>query len=155
MDRKDLEGLVLDLYALPAVKDAVNLRYNSDYEDDLVGKYEKKLAKVLMPSNPERMSVSAAKQILSEVKGIEKISPRVAAKVYLYAAECACDFTETFGNMEPSFYNALSSFYRKAADIVKADEEIKEELRDRFHALNESFYGMGWGMYEVADPEFD
>lgn len=155
MNRQELENLVLELYSLPAVKDAVNLRLNPNFTDEMVNRYEKKLAKVLMPANPERMSMSAAKEILSEVKGVSGISPRVAAEVYLYAAECACDFTETFGDMEASFYRDLSAFYRAAVDMAEKNGEVKEELWDRFHALNESFESMGWGMDEVVDPEFD
>lgn len=155
MDRQELEELVLDLYSLPAVKDAVNLRLNPDFAEEMINRHEKKLEKILMPANPERMSMVAAEEILSEVKEFANVSPRVAAEVYLYAAECACDFTETFGDMEASFYRNLSAFYRTAADMAEKDEEVKEELRDRFHALNESFRGMGWRMDEIADPEFD
>ena len=57
--------------------------------------------------------------------------------------------------MEPSFYIALSSFYRKAEDIAEVDDEVKEELRGRFHVINKSLEAMGWGMDKVADPEFD
>lgn len=155
MNRQELENLVLELYSLPAVKDAVNLRLNPNFTDEMVNRYEKKLAKVLMPANPEKMSMSAAKDILSEVKGLSAISPRVTAEIYLYAAECACDFTETFGDIDEPFYNDLSDFYQMAVDFAKTDEELKNELSDRFRTLNESFYGMGWGMDEVADPEFD
>ena len=155
MGRSELENLVLELYTLPAVKDAVNLKLNPEYTEEVVNRYEKKLGKVLMPANPERMSIPAAKEILSEVKGVSGIFPRVTAEVYLYAAECACDFTETFGDIDESFYNSLSDFYQTAADIAKADDKLKDELWDRFHALNESFYSMGWGMDEAADPEFD
>lgn len=155
MDQSELENLVLELYTLPAVKDAVNIKFNPEYAENIVNRYEKKLGKVLMPANPERMSMSAAKEILSEVKALSNLSPRVAAEIYLYAAECACDFTETFGDIDESFYYSLSDFYQTAADIAKADDKLKDELWDRFHALNESFYDMGWGMDEVADPEFD
>ena len=155
MDRNQLENLVLELYTLPAVKDAVNIKFNPEYAEDIVNRYEKKLGKALMPANPERMSMSAAKEILSEVKVMSGTSSRVVAETYLYAAECACDFTETFGDIDDSFYNDLSDFYQTAAEMAKADEELKNELWDRFHALNESFYGMGWGMDEVADTEFD
>lgn len=155
MDRQELEGLVLDLYSLPEIKDAVNLRFNPDFADEMVSHYEKKLARALMPANPEKMSMSAAKDILSEVKGLSAISPRVTAEIYLYAAECACDFTETFGDIDEPFYNDLSDFYQMAVDFAKTDEELKNELSDRFRTLNESFYGMGWGMDEVVDPEFD
>ena len=155
MNRQELENLVLELYSLPAVKGAVNLRLNPNFTDEMVNRYEKKLAKVLMPANPEKMSMSAAKDILSEVKGLSAISPRVTAEIYLYAAECACDFTETFGDIDEPFYNDLSDFYQMAVDFAKTDEELKNELSDRFRTLNESFYGMGWGMDEVADPEFD
>ena len=148
MNRQELENLVLELYSLPAVKDAVNLRLNPNFTDEMVNRYEKKLAKVLMPANPEKMSMSAAKDILSEVKGLSAISPRVTAEIYLYAAECACDFTETFGDIDEPFYNDLSDFYQMAVDFAKTDEELKNELSDRFRTLNESFYGMG-------DPEFD
>lgn len=69
LPRPNLEPLVLELYSLPALKDALNLKLNLEYSDELVKKFEKKLGKALMPANPERMSMSAAKQILSEVKG--------------------------------------------------------------------------------------
>ena len=155
MNRGELEALVLDLYSLPAVKEAVNLKLNPAFAYETVNRYEKKLEKALMPADPERMSMSAAREILPEVKGLANVSPRVAAEVYLYAAECACDFTDTFGDIDEPFYNDLSDFYQTAVDIAKADEELKDELRERFHNLNESFYGMGWGMDEVTDPEFD
>ena len=47
MNRQELENLVLELYSF-AVKDAVNLRLNPNFTDEMVNRYEKKLAKVLM-----------------------------------------------------------------------------------------------------------
>lgn len=82
-----------------------------------------------------------------------------AAKVIdlqLYYVENGVEFTDTYGDINESFYNSMGSMYRTVVDALNKtdDPAVYEQFKDRLKAVIEDTAGMGWGFNEDLSDSY-
>ena len=157
MDKEALVTIISDLYKTNKTAEArLNLLFlGEEYGNDLLEKYKKQLYKIFNPSNIVRtgFSLEKAQQILSDFADMCG-DGRWYGDLALYFAECATDFTMSYGDINEEFYDALGDAYRDAVTIARRDEEMYKLWKDRLEYIYHEFSGFGWGMDDFITEEY-
>ena len=157
MDKEELVTIISDLYKTNKTAEArLNLLFlGEEYGNALLEKYKKQLYKIFNPSNIVRtgFSLEKAQQILSDFADMCG-DGRWYGDLALYFAECATDFTMSYGDINEKFYDALGDAYRDAVTIARRDEEMYKLWKDRLEYIYHEFSGFGWGMDDFITEEY-
>lgn len=157
MDKEELVTIISDLYKTNKTAEArLNLLFlGEEYGNALLEKYKKQLYKIFNPSNIVRtgFSLEKAQQILSDFADMCG-DGRWYGDLALYFAECATDFTMSYGDINEEFYDALGDAYRDAVTIARRDEEMYKLWKDRLEYIYHEFSGFGWGMDDFITEEY-
>jgi hypothetical protein len=120
LTKEQLIEQILDLYSKnKAVKTFYEFYLNQTNEKELLGKCKKVIGKEFGKENPIRANLrfSVAKKAIAELKEL-KVSPQIIADAMLYLAECACEFTYQYGDMDEPFYNAAYNNFSTALKFI-------------------------------------
>ena len=71
----------------------------------------------------------------------------------LYYAEIGVDFTDTFGDIDEKFYNAIVRAYDKALNYIR-DKILKELFIEDADNIRQKTHHMGWGFPINMDDVF-
>lgn len=157
MDKEELVKIISDLFKTNKTAEArLNLLFlGEEYGNALLEKYKKQLYKIFNPYNIVRtgFSLEKAQQILSDFADICD-DGRWYGDLALYFAECATDFTMSYGDINEEFYDALGDAYRDAVTIARRDEEMYKLWKDRLGYIYHEFSGFGWGMDDFITEEY-
>ena len=157
MDKEELVTIISDLYKTNKTAEVrLNLLFlGEEYGNALLEKYKKQLYKIFNPSNIVRtgFSLEKAQQILSDFADMCG-EGRWYGDLALYFAECATDFTMSYGDINEEFYDALGDAYRDAVTIARRDEEMYKLWKDRLEYIYHEFSGFGWGMDDFITEEY-
>jgi len=157
MDKEELVTIISDLYKTNKTAEArLNLLFlGEEYGNALLEKYKKQLYKIFNPSNIVRtgFSLEKAQQILSDFADMCG-DGRWYGDLALYFAECATDFTMSYGDINEEFYDALGDAYRDAVTIARRDEKMYKLWKDRLEYIYHEFSGFGWGMDDFITEEY-
>lgn len=157
MDKEELVTIISDLYKTNKTAEArLNLLFlGEEYGNALLEKYKKQLYKIFNPSNIVRtgFSLEKAQQILSDFADMCG-DGRWYGDLALYFAECATDFTMSYGDINEEFYDALGDAYRDAVTIARKDEKMYKLWKDRLEYIYHEFSGFGWGMDDFITEEY-
>ena len=157
MDKEELVKIISDLFKTNKTAEArLNLLFlGEEYGNALLEKYKKQLCKIFNPSNIVRtgFSLEKAQQILSDFADMCG-DGRWYGDLALYFAECATDFTMSYGDINEEFYDALGDAYRDAVTIARRDEEMYKLWKDRLEYIYHEFSGFGWGMDDYITEEY-
>ena len=157
MDKEELAALISDLFKTNKTVEArVSLLFlGEEYGNALLEKYKKQLYKIFFPSNIVRtgFSLERARQILSEFADMCG-DGRWYGDFALYFAECATDFTMSYGDINEKFYDALGDAYHDAIAIAGEHEELYHLWKDRLEYIYHEFSGFGWGMDDYITEEY-
>ena len=157
MDKEELVKIISDLFKTNKTAEArLNLLFlGEEYGNALLEKYKKQLCKIFNPSNIVRtgFSLEKAQQILSDFADMCG-DGRWYGDLALYFAECATDFTMSYGDINEEFYDALGDAYRDAVTIARKDEEVYKLWKDRLEYIYHEFSGCGWGMDDYITEEY-
>ena len=157
MDKEELVTIISDLYKTNKTAEArLNLLFlGEEYGNALLEKYKKQLYKIFNPSNIVRtgFSLEKAQQILSDFADMCG-DGRWYGDLALYFAECATDFTMSYGDINEEFYDALGDAYRDAVTIASRDEKMYKLWKDRLEYIYHEFSGFGWGMDDFITEEY-
>ena len=157
MDKEELITIISDLFKTNKTAEArLNLLFlGEEYGNALLEKYKKQLYKIFNPSNIVRtgFSLEKAQQILSDFADMCG-DGRWYGDLALYFAECATDFTMSYGDINEEFYDALGDAYRDAVTIARRDEEMYKLWKDRLEYIYHEFSGFGWGMDDFITEEY-
>ena len=157
MDKEELVTIISDLYKTNKTAEVrLNLLFlGEEYGNALLEKYKKQLYKIFNPSNIVRtgFSLEKAQQILSDFADMCG-DGRWYGDLALYFAECATDFTMSYGDINEEFYDALGDAYRDAVTIARRDEEMYKLWKNRLEYIYHEFSGFGWGMDDFITEEY-
>lgn len=157
MDKEEMVIIISDLYKTNKTAEArLNLLFlGEEYGNALLEKYKKQLYKIFNPSNIVRtgFSLEKAQQILSDFADMCG-DGRWYGDLALYFAECATDFTMSYGDINEEFYDALGDAYRDAVTIARRDEEMYKLWKNRLEYIYHEFSGFGWGMDDFITEEY-
>lgn len=158
MDEASLIQMIIDLYkGSNAAEKAINLcLLGDDYGMGLLDQYKKRLYKIFNPADIVRtgFSLEAAQVVLDDFADVCIDSDRLYGDLALYFAECATDFTMSYGDIDDEFYDALVDAYHVAVVAAAKDKRVYEILKDRFRSVLDAFAGFGWGMEDEISDEY-
>ena len=126
-----------------------------EYGNVLLERHKKQLYKIFNPTDIVRtgFSLEKAQQILSDFADMCG-DGRWYGDLALYFAECATDFTMSYGDINDEFYDALGDAYHDAVTIVREHEELYKLWKDRLEYIYHEFSGFGWGMDDYITGEY-
>lgn len=157
MNQEELVKIISDLFKTnKSVEAKLNLMILGDeYGSKLLEKYKKQLYKIFNPSNIVRtgFSLERAQRVLSDFEDICG-SGRWYGDLALYFAECATDFTMSYGDINEKFYDALGDAYHDAVATASEDEKLYKLWKDRLEYVYHEFSGFGWGMDIYITEEY-
>ena len=157
MSQEELVKIISELFKMnKSVEARLNLMIIGDeYGSALLEKYKKQLYKIFNPSNIVRMgfSLEIAQMVLSDFADICG-GGRWYGDLALYFAECATDFTMSYGDINEKFYDALGDAYHDAVIVASKDEELYKLWKDRLEYVYHEFSGFGWGMDDYITGEY-
>lgn len=132
LTKEQLVEQILDLYDRnKSVKEFYNFYLNPANEKELLEKCKKEIYKEFNVHNPQRASLkfSVAKRSISNLKDLQ-VSAEITADAMLYLAECACEFTHDWGDMDESFYNSAYTNFKSALKFIYQNG-LLEQFRSR------------------------
>lgn len=157
MNKEELVKIISDLFKTnKSVEARLNLMILGDeYASELLEKYKKQLYKIFNLSSIVRtgFSLERAQMVLSDFADICG-SGRWYGDLALYFAECATDFTMSYGDINEKFYDALGDAYHDAVVAASEDEELYKLWKDRLEYIYHEFSGFGWGMDDYMTGEY-
>lgn len=157
MSQEELVKIISDLFKTnKSVEARLKLIILGDeYGNELLEKYKKQLYKIFNPSNIVRIgfSLERAQMILSDFADICN-SGRWYGDLALYFAECATDFTMSYGDINEKFYEALGDAYHDAVAVASEDEKLYKLWKNRLEYIYHEFSGFGWGMDDYITGEY-
>lgn len=145
MTREELEGFVIELYSSKVAREVINGKLGGEeYLAWLIKEYKAELDKVVF--DPVKFSLREAKAIVKTFNE-ECDDPASQADIELYFAESLIDFSNTYGDMEKPFYDALCKAVENAVAIVDKNPALAEKFYFRLQedARRVMF---GWGVEE-------
>ena len=148
----ELIYLVCHLYkSIPEAADYINAEMgDQEYVAQLLEDAKKKVRKEFFPARGfGRLSLSTAKQAISSFKKVCQ-DPNMIIDLQLYYVECGVEFTNTYGDINESFYSSMESMYWTVIEAINKsdDRQFYETFADRLKAVIEETEGIGWGFYD-------
>ena len=112
MSREELTKMNVDFYKTnKSIEEGLSLMIlGEEYGSALLEKYKKQLYKIFNPTNIVRtgFSLEKAQMVLSDFADVcIGDNGRWYGDLALYFAECATDFTMSYGDIDEDFYDAL------------------------------------------------
>lgn len=157
MSQEELVQIISELFRTNKFVEArLNLMIlGEEYGNVMLEKYKKQLYKIFNPSNIVRtgFSLEQAQMILFNFKDICG-DGRWYGDLALYFAECATDFTMTYGDINEKFYDDLGNAYHDAVAVASEDEEVYRLWKERLEYIYHEFSGFGWGMDDYISGEY-
>lgn len=157
MKQEELIKIISDLFrSNKSVEARLNLMLIGDeYGSALLEKHKNQLYKIFNPSNIVRtgFSLERAQMVLSDFADICGYG-RWYGDLALYFAECATDFTMSYGDINEKFYDVLGDAYHDAISVVSEDEALYKLWKDRLEYIYQEFSGFGWGMDDYITGEY-
>ncbi len=159
INTEELTEMIMNLYkSNKSVEESINLQIVGEtYGKDLLEKYKKRLYKIFNPSDIVRtgFSIDNAQNVLSEFADVcVNDNGKWYGDLALYFAECATDFTMSFGDIDEDFYDILGDAYHDAVVAASNNEELYKLWKDRLEGVLQDFAGFGWGMDDYISGEY-
>lgn len=156
LDRNGLEEWLYSMYeGSVAFRQAVDMNISETEADKIEKKYCRRLEKIFFPSDIGRMgfSLKEAKNILKEYTELCVDNSRTA-RMKLYFAEYCCEFTNTYGDINTSFYNALEKAFMEALEYAGQDKDFYDCFSDDLERVVNDCSNFGWGVYANVHPHY-
>ncbi|MCC8104389.1 MAG: DUF6155 family protein [Clostridiales bacterium] len=148
-----LETIICDLYK---ESDQARLYFNSIFspeesQDDILASYEKKIARCFAFNNPSSPDMKTCRKIVSDV--LKLATPEIAADVVLTFVEYGTDFTNTYGDINESFYNSIMRAFLQFVNLLNAEKDctLYKKLEVRIENVVNDASGIGWGFGDEMD----
>lgn len=156
--KEELIYLITRLYkSCPDANSMINAEMGDDsYIDGLLAEAKAKVRKEFFPARGfGRLSLSSAKSAIASFKRVCTDAAKVI-DLQLYYVENGVEFTDTYGDINESFYNSMGSVYRTVVDALNKtdDPAVYEQFKDRLKAVIEDTAGMGWGFNEDLSDSY-
>ena len=159
MSREELAKIIVDFYKTDkSIEEVLSLMIlGEEYGSALLEKYKKQLYKIFNPTNIVRtgFSLEKAQMVLSDFADVcMGDNGRWYGDLALYFAECATDFTMSYGDIDEDFYDALGDAYHDAVVIASGEEQLYKLWKERLEYILHEFSGFGWGMEDFIAGEY-
>lgn len=150
--KEELVKLVIHSYkTIPQLKEYISARYaDKDKIEQIAEAYKDKMYDVFFPKSMRtQFKISDAKRVISDFKKLCS-DKKMIIDLMLYYVEMGVEFTNTYGDIDESFYNSIEGMYEDLVnDINKCeDAETFKIYSDRLKAIVDNTEGIGWGFHD-------
>lgn len=156
---KELISEIVEIFKIDAkVKEYFSLKVNADYESDLLQHYKDIVENQFFPARGD--SVLDYKILRNAVSDFTKIAknPENIADLLMFYVENGVEFTNSFGDVNETFYNNIANMYNKTIRYI-IDNSLEPKFRERCEKAMENSQNIGWGfgifMEECFVSNFD
>ncbi|WP_416147545.1 DUF6155 family protein [Salipaludibacillus sp. HK11] len=153
LNEKELTQIIVELYKVN--KDAQELLSIKFIGDEAVEalflKSKKQIKDEFFPGDEdEKLRLKEAKKSISNFKKMTNDLIRTV-DLMLYYVEIGTEFTNTYGDIDESFYGSMVSMFEKVVNECLKNEELYAKFKDRMDTVVEDSDGIGWGYHDVLD----
>ena len=150
--REEIIELLLDSYKASAqVKEYITVKYgNQDTIEQIFEAYKNKIKDVFFPKSMRaQFKIGEAKIIVNYFKKLCS-DEKLVIDLMLYYVEMGVEFTNTYGDINESFYNSVEAMYQSVVDSINKhkNSEIFNLLRKRLKAIVDDTSEIGWGFHD-------
>jgi hypothetical protein len=152
------EELISDITELfkqfPSVKNYYQIKLNPQDEKEIAAKYKKIIENEFFPNRGlGKARLSVAKKAISDYKKVCQTDVKLI-DVMLFYVEQGVKFTNTYGDIDESFYLSMEGMYEQAVGaIIKSD--LKEIFQERCRKIMEDTSGIGWGFHDTLSEIYE
>jgi hypothetical protein len=153
--KEDLTKHILDLFKKNEfVKDYYKLKYDLEYKTAVFEKYKEEIQCEFFPKRGVgKARLSVAKKSISEFKKLSNDKEQIAG-IMLFYVEMGVEFTNTYGDIDGSFYVSMEGMYEQVVKFI-----VKYRLESMFvdHCLEivNDTNGIGWGFHDQLRVTYD
>jgi hypothetical protein len=142
---KELRNQIVELFKISKeVKEYYLLKLSPDSEKELMDKYKKIIENEFFPERGMKFpSYPVLKKAVSDFQKISK-NPIYVAELMLFYVEKGVEFTNTYGDINETFYNNIGRMFEKAVDYV-VENALKDIFENRCKKIMEGSVDIGWG----------
>jgi hypothetical protein len=145
---------IVDLFTrLDAVKDFYTLRLDGPGED-LIAKYKATIQHEFFPARGfGQARLAVARKAIADFR---KLAPPPAslADLMLFYVEMGVRFTNTYGDINESFYRSMETVYEQAAKLI-ASSDLEELFAERCQQIVHDTRNIGWGFHDTLTEIYD
>jgi hypothetical protein len=150
--REEIIELLLDSYKVsPQVKEYITVKYgDKDTIEQVFKTYKNNIKNVFFrKSMSAQFKMGEAKKTVNYFKKLCS-DEKLVIDLMLYFVEMGVEFTNTYGDINESFYNSVEGMYQSVVDSINKHEncEIFSILRKRLKAVVDDTSGIGWGFHD-------
>lgn len=147
--REEIIELLMDSYKVSEeVKEYITVKYgDQDTIEQVFETYKNKIRDVFFPkSMSAQFKIVEAKKIVNHFKKLCS-DEKLLIDLMLYYVEMGVEFTNTYGDINESFYNSVEGMYQSVVDSINKNKNsgIFNILRKRLKAVVDDTEGIGWG----------
>lgn len=142
---KELVNEIVDLFKLSSkVKEYYNLKVNPDNEEEMLKDYKNIVQEQFFPSRGN--SVLNYKILRDAISNFEKLStkPENIADLMLTYVENGVEYTNTYGDIDETFYNNIARMYNKTVQYI-LENNLEDKYQKRCQDTMEMSGDIGWG----------
>lgn len=140
---------IVELYKrYPDVKEYYQVVCSGD-DSAVLDKYKTIVRNEFMPTGRQqfpKLRLSVARKAVSDFKKIAKSAAAVADLMVVYV-ESGVLCTNTFGDIDESFYNSLESMFESALAFIDKNQ-LFDEFKPRLRAIVKNTRDIGWGFHD-------
>lgn len=145
----ELVGIICELCKTSKeAADMVNLTLGNDsFVDDALADAKAKVRNQFFPKRGfGQLDLRAAKSAITAFKKVCNVSEKLI-DLQMYYVECGIEFTNTYGDINASFYNSVGGMYAVVVEsLIKLDDsELTKKFMPRLEKAVSDAEGIGWG----------
>lgn len=151
---EELIADIADLFTrLDVVKDYYALRLNGP-SDDLISSYKARIRHEFFPARGYGAArLSVARKAITEY---QKLAPPAAsvADLMLFYVEMGVRYTNTYGDINESFYSSMETMYERAVQLL-ATGDLRDAFEERCRQIVADTRHIGWGFHDTLSEIYD
>jgi hypothetical protein len=146
--REQLIAEIGDMFSkIDSVKDYYQSKFNLGYSAEVVEKYKSIIKDEFFPTRGfGRAQLSVARKAVSDYKKVSA-SKFGVADIMLYYVEVGVQFTNTYGDIDETFYNSMESMYKRAVKYI-TQHGMRGQFEERCRRIVTDTSDIGWGFHD-------
>lgn len=150
--REELMELFIDSYkTIPQLKEYITVKYaDQDTIQQVFEVYKNKIYDVFFPKSMRaQFKIGDARKAVNEFKKLCS-NEKLKIDLMLYYVEMGVEFTNTYGDIDESFYDSVEGMYESVIKAINKHKnaEIFSFFKDRLIAVVDDTSGIGWGFHD-------
>ena len=157
LERDEYIYLITEMaQACPQAREFLTIKFaGNENISEILEKYKQKVADEFFPKRGYgRLNLREAKKAITDFKKICSNKSMIIELMLFYVENCVA-FTDTYGDINESFYNSAVSVYSQVIkEINSSGRELYDVFADRLSAAAENACH-GWGFYDAMSELYD